>query len=105
MLQAEVVCPLRETYMSVFCNAEYPSCPAGPEDTPYEGGCFVFDLFFPQQYPAVPPLMHFDTTGQGRVRLNPNLYADGKVWTHLAEPTTACCRSAVPEAMSVLLAC
>ena len=23
--------------------------------------------------------MHFDTTGQGRVRINPNLYADGKV--------------------------
>ena len=54
-------------------------CGAGPEGTPYEGGCFVFDLFFPQQYPAVPPLMHFDTNGQGRVRMNPNLYADGKV--------------------------
>ena len=62
-LAAETACPLR----------------AGPEGTPYEAGCFVFDLFFPQQYPAVPPLMHFDTNGQGRVRMNPNLYADGKV--------------------------
>ena len=56
---------------------------AGPEGTPYEAGCFVFDLFFPQQYPAVPPLMHFDTNGQGRVRMNPNLYADGKVSARL----------------------
>jgi len=39
----------------------------------------VFDLFFPQQYPGVAPLMHFDTNGQGRARMNPNLYADGKV--------------------------
>ena len=38
----------------------------------------MFDLFFPQQYPGVPPLMHFDTNGQGRARMNPNLYADGK---------------------------
>ena len=52
---------------------------AGPEGTPYEAGCYVFDLFFPQQYPAVAPLMHFDTNGQGRARMNPNLYADGKV--------------------------
>ncbi|EFJ44535.1 hypothetical protein VOLCADRAFT_64713, partial [Volvox carteri f. nagariensis] len=27
----------------------------GPEDTPYSGGCFVFDLYFPPQYPNVPP--------------------------------------------------
>ena len=39
----------------------------------------MFDLFFPQHYPGVPPLMHFDTNGQGRARMNPNLYADGKV--------------------------
>ncbi len=39
----------------------------------------MFDLFIPQQYPGVPPLMHFDTNGQGRARMNPNLYADGKV--------------------------
>lgn len=27
----------------------------GPEDTPYSGGCFLFDFFFPANYPAVPP--------------------------------------------------
>ena len=50
----------------------------------------MFDLFFPQQYPAVPPLMHFDTNGQGRVRMNPNLYADGKVGTLLLISAQQC---------------
>lgn len=51
----------------------------GPEGTPYEGGCFVFDLFFPAGYPNVAPLMSLQTTGEGRMRFNPNLYADCKV--------------------------
>lgn len=51
----------------------------GPEGTPYFGGCFLFDVLFPARYPDVPPLLSLDTTGGGRARLNPNLYADGKV--------------------------
>jgi baculoviral IAP repeat-containing protein 6 len=51
----------------------------GPPGTPYALGCFIFDLFCPADYPAIPPLVHFDTTNGGRVRFNPNLYADGKV--------------------------
>ena len=27
----------------------------GPEGTPYFGGCFLFDVFFPARYPDVPP--------------------------------------------------
>lgn len=27
----------------------------GPELTPYSGGCFIFDIYFPSQYPNVPP--------------------------------------------------
>jgi len=27
----------------------------GPEDTPYSGGAFLFDMFFPPNYPAIPP--------------------------------------------------
>ena len=27
----------------------------GPEDTPYTGGVFEFDIYFPNKYPAVPP--------------------------------------------------
>mmetsp|Transcript_12872 Transcript_12872/g.31044 ORF Transcript_12872/g.31044 Transcript_12872/m.31044 type:complete len:482 (-) Transcript_12872:194-1639(-) len=51
----------------------------GPEGTPYSGGAFVFDVYFPAGYPEKPPMVNLDTTGGGRVRFNPNLYADGKV--------------------------
>lgn len=51
----------------------------GPEGTPYSGGCYVFDIFFPNQYPAVPPKVNLCTTGGGTVRFNPNLYNCGKV--------------------------
>ena len=48
-------------------------------DTPYTGGCYQFDIFFPLKYPAVPPSVLFKTTGGGVVRFNPNLYNCGKV--------------------------
>jgi len=51
----------------------------GPEETPYQNGCFEFDLFFPSGYPFSPPKVSFLTTGNGEVRFNPNLYQDGKV--------------------------
>jgi len=51
----------------------------GPEDTPYTGGVYEFDLFFPLKYPNCPPKVKFKTTGAGTVRFNPNLYNDGKV--------------------------
>ena len=51
----------------------------GPTGSPYAYGCFQFDCLFPQNYPAIPPLVKFCTTGGGTVRFNPNLYADGKV--------------------------
>ena len=41
----------------------------------------MFDVFFPLDYPNVPPLMNMATNGEGRARFNPNLYADGKVST------------------------
>ena len=50
-----------------------------PEDTPYSGGCYVFDFFFPGKYPNSPPTVNFRTTGGGSVRFNPNLYNCGKV--------------------------
>jgi len=51
----------------------------GPANTPYEGGAFAFDVFCPSRYPDHPPMVNLDTTGGGRARFNPNLYADGKV--------------------------
>lgn len=51
----------------------------GPADTPYQNGCFVFDIFLPVSYPQIPPQVRLMTTDGGRVRFNPNLYACGKV--------------------------
>ena len=48
----------------------------GPFDTPYEGGFFLFSIKFPNDYPNTPPAVKLLTTGGGKVRLNPNLYAN-----------------------------
>ncbi|GAA5871136.1 hypothetical protein JCM8547_001468 [Rhodosporidiobolus lusitaniae] len=52
---------------------------AGPEDSPYAGGLFEFDIFIPLEYPQVSPLCWLRTTGGNQCRFNPNLYAEGKV--------------------------
>eukprot|EP01062_Namystynia_karyoxenos_P017639 TRINITY_DN16518_c0_g1_i3.p1 TRINITY_DN16518_c0_g1~~TRINITY_DN16518_c0_g1_i3.p1 ORF type:complete len:317 (+),score=97.63 TRINITY_DN16518_c0_g1_i3:86-952(+) len=51
----------------------------GPEGTPYEGGFFYFIVQCPADFPFEPPRVKNLTTGQGTVRFNPNLYANGKV--------------------------
>lgn len=51
----------------------------GPQGTPYENGCFIFDIYIPNSYPDVPPKVNLQTTGYGKVRFNPNLYNCGKV--------------------------
>lgn len=51
----------------------------GPEGTPYQNGCFLFDCLLPLDYPQAPPQVLIQTTGGGKVRFNPNLYKDGKV--------------------------
>ncbi|CAJ2659815.1 unnamed protein product [Trifolium pratense] len=48
----------------------------GAEGTPYHDGLFFFDVFFPSDYPYVPPKVHYQSRG---LRLNPNLYDNGHV--------------------------
>ncbi|KAJ7955246.1 Ubiquitin-conjugating enzyme [Quillaja saponaria] len=48
----------------------------GAVGTPYHDGLFFFDIAFPSDYPNQPPLVHYRSYG---LRLNPNLYASGKV--------------------------
>ncbi|KAI3890695.1 hypothetical protein MKX03_023118 [Papaver bracteatum] len=48
----------------------------GPEGTPYHDGLFFFDFQFPTDYPNSPPSVYYRSFG---IRLNPNLYPDGKV--------------------------
>ena len=47
--------------------------------TPYGGGCYQFDMYIPDNYPNTSPQMKFLTTGNGKVRFNPNLYNNGKI--------------------------
>ena len=37
---------------------------AGPAGTPYSGGCFMFDIYFPSEYPSCPPQVLITTTGE-----------------------------------------
>jgi len=51
----------------------------GLDGTPYSGGCFVFDVYFPPAYPHEPPRVKLLTTGNNSVSFKPNLYCCGKV--------------------------
>ena len=70
----------------------------GPSDTPYEHGLFFFHFSYPDDYPYSPPKVKFLTKScsqRCRVRINPNLYIDGKVClsvlnTWNGEPWSAC---------------
>jgi ubiquitin-protein ligase len=50
----------------------------GPEDTPYFGGFYFFEVNFPIDYPHSPPVVLYKTNGDN-VRFNPNLYVNEKV--------------------------
>ena len=50
----------------------------GPQDTPYFGGNYFFEITYPFDYPHSPPKVHFSTNGDN-IRFNPNLYTNGKV--------------------------
>jgi ubiquitin-conjugating enzyme E2 Z len=54
----------------------------GPEDTPYYGGNYFFELKYPYDYPHTPPKVTYCTNGDD-VRFNPNLYKCGKVCVSL----------------------
>ncbi|XP_039121824.1 putative ubiquitin-conjugating enzyme E2 38 [Dioscorea cayenensis subsp. rotundata] len=61
----------------------------GPSGTPYHDGLFFFDICFPPNYPHSPPQAHYHSGG---LRINPNLYSNGKVCLSLLNtwPGTGC---------------
>ena len=50
----------------------------GPEETPYFGGFYFFEIDYPCDYPHKPPNVKYCTNGN-QIRFNPNLYTCGKV--------------------------
>nr|XP_043621793.1 putative ubiquitin-conjugating enzyme E2 39 [Erigeron canadensis] len=48
----------------------------GPQGTPYQGGLFLFDVCFPSNYPASPPLLHYHSGG---LAINLSLFKSGEV--------------------------
>lgn len=50
----------------------------GPDDTPYAKGMYCFEIEFPPNYPYSPLKAKFKTN-DGRTRLHPNFYSNGKV--------------------------
>ena len=75
----------------------------GPSQTPYEGGFFLFKLEIPSEFPNVPPKCELLTTDSGRVRFNPNLYANGKVCLSILGTFTGPSWSPAQSISSVLL--
>lgn len=49
----------------------------GPDDTPYDSGCYIFNFLIKDDYPNGPPEATF--SNNGGQRFNPNLYNCGKV--------------------------
>ena len=50
----------------------------GPNNTPYFGGYYLFEVIFPKNYPNSSPSVKLLTV-DGKTRINPNLYECGKV--------------------------
>uniref|UniRef100_A0A7S3DLI0 UBC core domain-containing protein n=1 Tax=Palpitomonas bilix TaxID=652834 RepID=A0A7S3DLI0_9EUKA len=46
----------------------------GPDETPWEGGCFPLKLVFPRDYPERPPRVRFTCR-----MFHPNIYPDGSI--------------------------
>ena len=75
-------------------STKYKMLIIGPADSPYEGGFYLFNSQFPDQYPFHPMTMKTCTQGGG-VRKHPNLYTCGKccfsfLGTWSGPPWTAC---------------
>jgi ubiquitin-conjugating enzyme E2 Z len=58
------------------------ACIIGPEDTPYFGGYYFFEITYPFDYPHNPPKVRYCTNAE-EIRFNPNLYKCGKVCVSL----------------------
>ncbi|XP_058754820.1 putative ubiquitin-conjugating enzyme E2 38 [Vicia villosa] len=72
----------------------------GAEGTPYHDGLFFFDIFFPSDYPNVPPNVHYHSGG---LRINPNLYKCGKVCLSLLNTWSGSTKEKWTKGVSTML--
>lgn len=76
---------IEENLQGIYCVPDeeivtkYHALIIGAFDTPYEGGFFLFTIIFPSNYPNEAPFVKYQLTDGGTVRINPNLYRNGKV--------------------------
>ncbi|CAG9332672.1 unnamed protein product [Blepharisma stoltei] len=56
-------------------------CFSGPTDTPWEGGFYMANLRFPEDYPNSPPEMIFKSE-----MWHPNIFKDGRVCISILHP-------------------
>ncbi|KAK8772946.1 hypothetical protein V5799_012521 [Amblyomma americanum] len=75
----------------------------GPAGTPYEGGLFHFIVKCPPNYPVSPPRVRNMTTDLGRVRFNPNLYANGMICLSILGTWPGPCWNVTQNIVNVLL--
>lgn len=100
---------MREPVPFIYVNADdsditkITALVIGPLETPYAGGLFRFDIRVGSEYPMYPPNVTLQTTDGGRVRFNPNLYADGKVCLSILGTWTGPAWSSAESLSSVLL--
>lgn len=78
----------------------------GPENTPYEGGFYMFEFKFTKNYPWKPPIGKFLTT-DGKSRMHPNLYAkEGKICLSLlgtwSGPSWTACQTILSVIISLI---
>lgn len=69
---ASIFCVLNESSMGSMM-----ALITGLKDTPYEHGCFIFDIQFSDFYPHSPPIVKL--LNNQNFRINPNLYENGTV--------------------------
>lgn len=78
----------------------------GPKDTPYENGFYCIHFEFTKKFPFEPPKATFLTT-DSKVRMNPNLYANGKVCLSLlgtwSGPQWTSCQNLSSIILSILM--
>lgn len=108
-IQHELHTLFREPVPSIYVHAneaditDITALVIGPLETPYAGGFFHFAIRVGAEYPMNPPQVILQTTDGGRVRFNPNLYADGKVCLSILGTWSGPAWSSAESLSSVLL--